>query len=528
MANPFAIRALAHPAIAETYPLSTDIYRELYSFFFSSKEFLRWCGSECPWQLHCYGGPGSGKTTLCALVVQHLQAHAENPEVVSAFVQADVLSNETIFLEDFLATVYHQVHAFGRVEYKSVDLFDKYEDACQAGRRSAVRIELLREALHASFSQSAPCFLVMDGIDRCSAALRLLIERELQDLQSLGVRIMVSARLRVFEKPLEATCDTDETDDVLKLFLECSKCEETVLCFPCKERGEVCPICETAEYLIESYDIVNFGIGQIPPQSMRDFVAWDLEKEHGDLGLKSSCHDKPPLSSLGALILRNQDGSTPQSLLERILEQAENNIGIAKLRLDNFHNAQSLEDVESIGDRLPPNIVFQFDTAVRNIETQPASQGDLGLRAIAAAAENNAGVPAANVERWLRPKSSKFPPRSVEDVLQSANGFLISANMEEENIRIYHASFFMYVAQNYNASLLWARSQLHFDRAFRSRTNISTLMSETKIKSPPLFSRVLSFDSSPRSDESDKGSPSILSRSSTTSYFVGARRPTNG
>ncbi|KAF2801732.1 uncharacterized protein BDZ99DRAFT_455882 [Mytilinidion resinicola] len=528
MANPFAIRASAHPAIAETYSLSSDIYPELYSFFFSSKEFIRWCGAECPWQLHCFGGPGSGKTTLCALVVQHLHARSENTAVVSVFVKADVLSNEIVFLEDFLATVYHQIHAFGRVDYPSLELFEVYEDACQAGKRLAVRIELLRKALHARLSQAAPYFLILDGIDRCSAALRLLIERELQDLQLLGVRIMVSARLRAFEKPLEATCDTDENDEVLKLFLECQKCDETVLCFPCKERGEVCPICKTAEYLNESYDIVNFGIGQIPNPSMRDFVAWDLEKEHGDFGLKSPCHDKPPLSSLGALILRNQDGNTPQTLLERILDQAEGNIGIAKLRLDNVHNAQSLEDVESIGDRLPPNIVFQFDTAIRNIEAQPASQGDLGLRAIAAAAENNAGVPAANVERWLRPKLSKFPPRSVEDVLQAANGFLISANIEEENIRLYHTSFFMYVAQNYNASLLWARSQLHFDRAFRSRTNIASLMSETRSKSSPHGpSRVLSFDSSPRSDESDKDSPSILSRTSTTSYF-GARRSNYG
>src|SRR6266702_1613116 len=64
--DPFAsiaLKAGTHPALSVSHHRSSDIYPALFNWFFASREFNRWNNGESTWQLHCIGGPGSGKVS---------------------------------------------------------------------------------------------------------------------------------------------------------------------------------------------------------------------------------------------------------------------------------------------------------------------------------------------------------------------------------------------------------------------------------------------------------------------------------
>ena len=229
--------------------------------------------------------------------------------------------------------------------------------------------------------------------------------------------------------------------------------------------------------MVEPYEHVNFAIGQIPTDSMQEFVAWDLEKEHGDLGLSVPNLNKPPMSKLGVALREDRTGPTSSGILREIVNTATGNVSIAKLGLDLVHSAQLMETVESTPDRLPRNLVALFDEGIKHIEQQPQSQRDLGFRAIAAAAHNFDGVPLIHLERLLRDTTPahdqlNMPPRSLEDVLHAARGFLFLRHSEDYDVTLYHSIFPLYVNEEYNQSLVWAISQLRASKISRSVTQI--------------------------------------------------------
>lgn len=60
--DPFAKFASDHPAIG-VVRISPDVYKDLFNSSFRSEMFQRWLCRKNSWQLHCHGGPGSGKVS---------------------------------------------------------------------------------------------------------------------------------------------------------------------------------------------------------------------------------------------------------------------------------------------------------------------------------------------------------------------------------------------------------------------------------------------------------------------------------
>ncbi|KAF2186876.1 hypothetical protein K469DRAFT_570948 [Zopfia rhizophila CBS 207.26] len=480
-----------HPALGVSHSLPSDVFTNLFDWFFESPVFERWCRRKGKWQLHCVGGPGAGKTTLSALALKYLKQKCQddNIPIASIFILQDVLDYENTFIEDFLGTIYSQLgESEALVDDDSDDLYKEYEKACEEDARVSARINLIQEALYSRLSSCPRAYLILDGPDRCSSALHLMLETHLAALQNRGLSIMITSRLPVFDNG-EAWCDhkyhnrehnegnkgdvDDEDDDYddyevresLILYLQCKTCED-VMCFPCKEKGEICGNCGDNSALHEPYDYVTFRIGQIPSHEMEKFVAWDLEREHGELGLASSITRKPPLSNLGQSLLEDRTANTAHSLVQRIVDLANGNIGLAKARLDLIHEAESLEGVEARRDRLPANIVAMFDAGLKQIEAQRRVQKDLGLNAISVAGSAFYGIPIPDLQIWLQQSRTAFgrvSTRSGEDILEAARGFLLATRDNPANIRLYHTSFYYYVAQNYNESLYQANCKLQAD-----------------------------------------------------------------
>ena len=179
------------------------------------------------------------------MVADHLQKAFPKPDyfVISIFIQDDVVADGVFLLEDILHSIYQQLTPSSVfVDVATAEKYEIYQDASAAGKRASLRIEYIRDAVSARLDNCTSTFLVFDGLDRCNSSLRLLAETELSALRKQGLSIMVTSRLPVFEKPENITCDVCDHDGrtLLKLFYECKKCDDFIMCIPDKEKGNVC------------------------------------------------------------------------------------------------------------------------------------------------------------------------------------------------------------------------------------------------------------------------------------------------
>jgi len=212
--------------------------------------------------------------------------------------------------------------------------------------------------------------------------------------------------------------------------------------------------------LLEPYDHVTINI-MTPEVAMRNYVAWDLEREHGDLGLGSSAR-KPPLSPLGQILTSRTASKSVQKYMEEVIDAAGGNISMAKARLDLIHTMETLDDLEARRDQLPANIVTMFDSSLKRIETQPDNQHEMALKAIAAAATDIRGEEVPIIREILH----KLDIRSGEDILEATRGFLLSTPTDTESLRLaaFHPSFFRYITERYHQAIHRASQQIHIPK----------------------------------------------------------------
>ncbi|KAF1946297.1 hypothetical protein EJ02DRAFT_249210 [Clathrospora elynae] len=463
---------MPHRVLRSFRGITSDIFPGIFDWFFTEEEFTRWRKSRTTWSLHCIGGPGAGKTTLTSLVYRHLKQHPETQQcpIAAIYIDRDVPYYDNYFIEDFLEILYNQLaEPTALEEDHSIDAYKKYSETryklknAPEGYRAVERLSTLREALCIRLEalRSARAFLLLDGIDICDQSLRLLLHEELAKLLEMGLSILITSRLAVFEQLL-TRCDhpeDPEPKDVrepLSMYYTCRVCGK-FLCITCKDSKRSCLNGHDNSYLYESYDHVNIQIVPIPELPMREFIAWNLEREHGNLGLGSSAR-KPPLSPLGKSLV----SKTVQKHADEVCIDAVGHIGMAKARLDLIHTMDSLDGIESRRDQLPTNIVTMFDFGLKRIETQPAGQADIALKAIAAAATGVGGVEIPALREKLQ-RLCATEVRSGEEILEMTRGFLLFSTRETQSMRLaaFHQSFFYYIRERYNQAIHRASLQIN-------------------------------------------------------------------
>ncbi|KAF2831215.1 hypothetical protein CC86DRAFT_390868 [Ophiobolus disseminans] len=430
--DPFGTRShVSNSAIHKHHTLAPDIYKRLFdTVFFKSQVFTTWSQGDRSWSLHCYGDPGCGKTTLAAIAVQRLRemtSASKNVPVVSIFIEEDISTSAGVFLEDFLYCVHQQLLPSAGSETDSH--FRRYETASRSGESISKRTRILRTALYSQLDAKQHTLLVLDGYDRLGESLQILLDRELEDLQKHRLRILLTTRVPTFELPLDTNCDGGPDCHAwdLKLFWACTVCsqdpdEAFALCYDCKAKGKSCPHHGTA-YLKEDYDHVNISF----PDDLREFVEWDIQR----------CFGIPAAQPA-------PDSDTAIDFIADI-----GNITIAKLYLDNVHKDRSLDVVHKPGDRLPRNVVALFDAGIERIKKQPKHEADISLMAIAAAADRDNGTSIVSLEDWMRdalsrlPYLARAPPRSLEDILRCANGYIFEDSIDpDDRVSVEHSSSF--------------------------------------------------------------------------------------
>lgn len=214
----------------------------------------------------------------------------------------------------------------------------------------------------------------------------------------------------------------------------------------------------------EPYEHVNIRLA-FSDERMAQFVSWDLEREHGDLGLHSLIRP-PPLSRLGESLLLNQSTRAIHTIVEDIVEASYENIAIAKARLDLIHEMESLEGLDAKRDQLPTTVTALFDYGLQRIEALPRRQRDMAFKAIASAGRSVSGLQIPDL-RALLDFLGISGIRSGEEIVEAAMGWLVVAAGDPQSLQVYNTNFLYYVQQRYHQAL--HRSSVQIDTHLRRR-----------------------------------------------------------
>ncbi|OAL56115.1 hypothetical protein IQ07DRAFT_498472 [Pyrenochaeta sp. DS3sAY3a] len=514
----FAQAVVVHPAFQESSPIDSDIWEHLFDGLFESELFVEWLQCEDHWQLHVVGGPGAGKTTFATLASKHIRegismSEEQTAHIATIFISDHRIENELAFLEDLLDSIYKQVTPPGCSFDATTNMaYSEYRKCQRMGRRAAQRIETVAKALRLrikGLAKTGDVVLVIDHLDQCSPALRELVQGQLDILQDNGLKMLVTSRLPKYEPAVVRWCDYHPRKTPIQIFWRCSSCQREDICVDCKKDGILCKQCGFAGTWKAPvyYTLTLDGISE---NVMAEYLKWDLEREHGDLGFMTleNPSDLPPLSTFGLAFRDTMHGTKRLEWIHKIARYIDGSIIQAKLALDRIHSLPSPDAIDLMPKRIPRNVQAHFNTAIKTIEQQSVDGNSVALKAIAAVGRKGDAVQGLDLsrlasllqERPRRPRMKAMPPRSPEDVLHAANGYLTLIAPpylgREYTIAACHRLFWMFVNDEYNEDLIMAYAQLPASRIPKSFTFESPLPRHfSTFQSPQPGSRPQSTDS---------------------------------
>lgn len=412
-------------------------------------------------------------------------------QLANIFINHHRIENELAFLEDLLDTIYNQVSPPScDVDPATNVAYGAYKELLRTGQRVSKRINSIAQALRlrtAELVRKGDVVLIIDHLDQCSPALRELVQQQFNILQDEGLKILVTSRLPRHEPAIIIWCDYHPQDSPLQVFWRCSKCQQKDICINCKREDTPCQQCDSVGTW-KAPDYYTLTLDGMSDDAMAEYLAWDLEREHGDLGFMTlEDPSEPPLSSFGLAFSNTMHGNKGHDWIQKIARYVDGSILQAKLAVDRIHSLPSPEALDLMPKRIPRNIQAHFNTAIKTIKQQSANSGSVALKTIAAVGRKGDAVPGlplsrlANLlrERTRNPRMSIMPSRSPEDVVESANGYLTIIAPpflgRESTIAACHRLFWLFVNEEYNEDLIWAYAQLPTSKVPKSHTFQSTL-----------------------------------------------------
>ena len=136
--------------------------------------------------------------------------------------------------------------------------------------------------------------------------------------------------------------------------------------------------------------------------------------------------------------------------------QAEGNLTLAKLRLEELCEADKMDHFGRVRDRLPRKIVSLFDAQIASVKSQGPAVSALGMSAIKLATKQPDGVSLEDLRDTFQAAQQQFDLGSlnVQEVLHAARGLLnVRWYAGVDQLEAYHIDFFLYASQRYNEYL---------------------------------------------------------------------------
>ncbi|KAI9662633.1 MAG: hypothetical protein M1821_008800 [Bathelium mastoideum] len=406
-------------------------------------------------QSRFWKGTESWQTTFSAIVSQRLRerAHDANTPVVTLFVQ-NVPRDDSRFLLDCLNAIYEQLLQFKRSATR--DSPHDWDQNLETGQHVEQRVQASLAVLYPLLETFERVFLILDDLDACGLSASQLLEEQLYFLQSKNVKIMITSRISLYKAALfSPSCDICDQD--APVFWTCELCRQGAhyvqICIDCKEkRGR-------RSHLVEPYAHIELNIGDFG-DSLQELIWWELQKEHGNLGLRlESNMEWPPLSTLGKSLSSDHEAAAATS--GEISNRAQGNLTMAKLRLEGLLEARNIGYLFATKDRLPPNIVAFFDNLVAQIVTSSKPEDVLGLEALKIISRT-AGVTGIEMGQFKKQLQKSIPHEQSAHglafmrALFAARGVLNLGITDREGalaVKAYHSDFHIYLSEAYNETV---------------------------------------------------------------------------
>ena len=166
-------------------------------WFLESPKFKSWVKDKDT-ILWCQGIPGSGKTTLMSITVEHLQSlsqHQYDIAVLYAFCDSGQRDIQTA--ESLLASLWRQLMRFGTIHVSESRALES--DYVKPGVMPSV--EKLVGMLRSEMAKYSKTFVLLDALDECNSDIRPALFKAIRLLQP-DASLLVTSRMMI-DEPLD-------------------------------------------------------------------------------------------------------------------------------------------------------------------------------------------------------------------------------------------------------------------------------------------------------------------------------------
>ena len=190
------------------------------NWLFETPEASAWLLSPEKASLWCSGIPGAGKTTIAAIMTEHIeQTFIHDKTAAVAYVYCNYKDKLVQTPANLLANVWMQIRRKGRLAPEMEEL---YASAVTKGSLSRPRLEDISKVLKVEVDRYAKVYVVIDALDECEPAYRLRLLTELKAFQP-KVKLMVTSRFfDAFGADMGIDTDVEirASDDDIKRFVQ--------------------------------------------------------------------------------------------------------------------------------------------------------------------------------------------------------------------------------------------------------------------------------------------------------------------
>ena len=190
------------------------------NWLFETPEASAWLSSSEKATLWCSGIPGAGKTTIAAIMTEHIeQTLIHDQSAAVACVYCNYKDKLVQTPANLLANVWMQIRGKGRLAPEMEEL---YASAATKGSSTRPRLDDIIKILKAEVDRYAKVYVVIDALDECEPAYRIRLLTELKALQP-KMKLMVTSRFfDAFGADMGIDTDVEirATDDDIKRFVQ--------------------------------------------------------------------------------------------------------------------------------------------------------------------------------------------------------------------------------------------------------------------------------------------------------------------
>ena len=190
------------------------------NWFFEIPEVSAWLLSPEKASLWCSGIPGAGKTTIAAIMTEHIeQTFIRDQSAAVACVYCNYKDKLVQTPANLLANVWMQIRGKGRLAPIMKEL---YASAATTGSSTRPGLDDITKILKDEVDRYAKVYVVIDALDECEPAYRIRLLTELKALQP-KLKLMITSRFfDAFGADMGIDTDVEilASDDDIKRFVQ--------------------------------------------------------------------------------------------------------------------------------------------------------------------------------------------------------------------------------------------------------------------------------------------------------------------